>query len=973
MRIFARILAAIAIAAFAVGPVSAATATNASTYVAQAGTTGSLSGTALDETGAPVTGAAVVVRAGSTTYQTTTDAKGAFSIENIAPGLYTISVRKPGFDAAIQPDFAVFAGENDKVSVTMHTATLTSLRTIATVRTAGRGTFNTSTASVNTVSSQVFADQAQPQVTRVLNQIPGVQISLPQTSGNGAVPGAITFPNIRGALSNETATLIDGHPLSVGTYGDYVTTFLNSFMLSGADVIKGPGAMSPETNYAIGGTVNFRTKDPTLKPTPDYTIGVTNHGGTYSNFGISDTIDKGRLGFVADVASINEASAVHGYQANYAPSGGVANWNGASGTVLNYNDSQVGIPGTASANYSSYQLYACCYTVDGDYNSTSELLKARYKFSGSTTATVSYLGSQTFANQNGNTSSQIEGTFDPNGLGKSPSTPLLITAIHPGGTDQEINNEPILQAEVSTTLGNDTILARYYHASIDRLVFQGNANPLQPTVVTQNLFGNNYKNGVSTNFNGPTQVAFFDHYNQAEIDKLAGLSFEYDHPIGDDDITFAVDQTNSTTTSYSQGVNVNTVKNSDQFGNAQLANPSVALPTGSGQLFTTYLLRGRAVLGQKLTGTLSLYDNTYRNTYPVSCVGGYYKCSVDGSNVTFQTSNTSHFDERLGLEFRPRTNLAVRFSAGSAIAPPYLKLLSQVPSLSYNSNLGVATLTQINNDLQPETAFGYDLGASLGLNDHVTFVSADLYLTNLYNHFITSYAPSPYTCGSLPVGSSSCPGYAGANTPIFYAKSDNLNNARFEGFELSIKRTPEYGFGYELSGAMQRGYAYNLPTCFYAINKSAPNCASLYQTNLAIIPGQNFTGYAYGPPSKGQYAGLGYNGFSNQNIPYLQGNVEVNFHAKNGLYAAFGETLYGKNNSLNEPPFGVAYASVRYPVSKTIALQVSGDNIFNAYSGLFPLQGQGVAIPLANGTMGATQANVLGPATYRFVLTKALP
>gem|GEM_PF-3907958 len=71
--------------------------------------------------------------------------------------------------------------------------------------------------------------------------MPGLQISFPSNSANAAAPGSITIPNIRGATAYETASLIDGHAISVGQYGDNVTTFLNSFLFSEAEVIKGPG------------------------------------------------------------------------------------------------------------------------------------------------------------------------------------------------------------------------------------------------------------------------------------------------------------------------------------------------------------------------------------------------------------------------------------------------------------------------------------------------------------------------------------------------------------------------------------------------------------------------------------------------------------------------------------------------------------------------------------------------------------
>ena len=103
-------------------------------------------------------------------------------------------------------------------------------------------------------------------MTYVLDQIPGMQISYPGSAANGASTGAITFPNIRNGLSYETATLIDGHPLSVGLYGDYVTTFLESGAAAVGRSHQGPGATAPQVNYAINGTVNFRTKDPRRRP-----------------------------------------------------------------------------------------------------------------------------------------------------------------------------------------------------------------------------------------------------------------------------------------------------------------------------------------------------------------------------------------------------------------------------------------------------------------------------------------------------------------------------------------------------------------------------------------------------------------------------------------------------------------------------------------------------------------------------------
>src|SRR5579884_355639 len=245
---------------------------------------------------APVTGpvaGATITLTGPQSYTATSDAHGQYTVPAVAPGIYTVTVTRAGFQTGREDDFAVVAGTPATLNVQLAVPTLTTLRTIGSTRTTfSRAAFNTSSASVNVVTTQAFIDQGQPQVRNVLNEQPGLVISLPATSGNGAAPGAITFPNIRGGLSFETASLIDGHPVSVGAYGDYVTTFLSPYVLGSIELVKGPGALAPEVNYAIGGTVNFRTLDPTRTPSGYETFGIDSFGGQFSNVGYSNTFGK---------------------------------------------------------------------------------------------------------------------------------------------------------------------------------------------------------------------------------------------------------------------------------------------------------------------------------------------------------------------------------------------------------------------------------------------------------------------------------------------------------------------------------------------------------------------------------------------------------------------------------------------------------------------------------------------------------
>jgi TonB dependent receptor len=317
----------------------------------------------------------------------------------------------------------------------------------------------------------------------------------------------------------------------------------------------------------------------------------------------------------------------------------------------------------------------------------------------------------------------------------------------------------------------------------------------------------------------------------------------------------------------------------------------------------------------------------------------------------------------MGLEWRPHNDLAVRFAAGSSIAPPFLYDISRpngaITIPAQGSQPPIATQTINSGNLRPETAFGYDLGADYALHDHVTFARADLYETNLFGQFLNE----TYIQGACPISKCGAPGYI-----LAVSQYTNLANARYEGIELAVRRIPRgQGWGYVLQGSTQRGYAYNLPSNFYCSftpTAKTPCNPSTYNTNLNIVSGQNYQGEYIN--NKGSLT----SGVSNQSVPYLQGSAQVNYHLRNGAFALFGETLLGKNNSFNRPPFGVAFASLNYPINRTISVQASGTNIFNTYSSLFPVYGGGVTVPLTNNLQAGTVGNVLGPARYTFQLIK---
>lgn len=977
-----RILTVVALALGLVGPVSIGTVyAQTAAPAAATQTSGNVQGSIRDNSGGPVANAKVTL-SGPSTQSTKTDAAGAFSFANVTPGLYTVTASKAGYETASQPELAVLAGQTQSLTVVMPTVSFSSLRTIATVRAAGRGTFNTSPASVSVVSSQTFALRGADQVAHVLDAVPGLQISVAGNGVNGASPGAVTFANIRAARSYETSTLIDGHPLFVGDYGDYVASFLNPFMFSNVETVKGPGATVPQVNFALGGTVNFQTKDPTAYPDAQFVFSGSSYGGSSEDFSFSNTF--GKLGIMAAYANLNTGSPFRNQNFYFSNGTFYFNANGKPSSFYAGTGTPQTVPSTAGGTVytktnTTISAFGCCLPVNAFLANQSELLKLRYSFSPSTSLTFSYLGNQARADQFGNNGDVQYYTFQP-----SAGAPAYTGSIKPGTQipvvfgytslfDYETNNEPMLQTEFRTTVGNDTLIGRYYHAGIVRLQYQGPNDPSQPESDVFTFWGNQTaatKYGqYAAAFNGqPMQVQDYEYYRATEQDKIDGYSAQYQHPVGDGDLlTLAFDGSKGQSASYS-------FSGSSGPGKA-VPNPSVSIPEGSNQVFSTIMLRGQHRFSGKLNATLSLYSNRYQTTTNNKPQSGANACNFDGTNCVFQTQTSSHFDERLGLEWRPGVDWAVRASAGSSIVPPYLGLLTaQTSSLPFNTTINDTYEkfgTYKNPNLKPETAFGYDFGFDRRL-PWQTSISFDAYLTNMFNGYFQQLFPTGFTCATP--GYCAGPQAGNANVPIYASQNANMSNARFEGLELDVRRAPTVGFGFDLAASTQRGYAYNLPACFYSntIVKGKVDC-SKYTTNLNIIAGQNFTG---GANFMGAFNSV-YNssvtastGISaqNQSVPYLTGNVMLSYAFRNGVYAEVGDTLLGKNNSYNEPPFGIGYASLRVPVTSTMAVQVSGDNIFNAYPGLFPVAGAGVPIPLAGGGLAATNANVVGPARYQLTL-----
>ncbi len=900
-----------------------------------------IAGTVRDRDGAPIAGATVEL-SGPVRSTRTSDSKGAFTFVNLAPGSYSLTVNKGGYQAGGLDD-VVLSGASSAadVTVTLEPATMSSIRQIAHVVANARGTFNSSSAAQTFVSGAQFKDAGQVQINRVLDRVPGI-VSARSGGTNAAVPGAIMSPNVRGALDYEKETLLDGHPLINGRFGDYPIMFVNSFLLDGVEIAQGPTANAAQINYGIGGTINFRTAQPTRTPMGDLLVGTDGYGGTYSNARYSGTSANGKFAWVADYAAYGTRGPLDGYASQVAlPAGSTLAGYGTLGNTtsqfpVNGAKGPYPLPNVRGNPANAYAtLLACCQTVTSSYLNHGELAKVRYAFSTATSATVTYLGLQSQYDGTASSFTQLYSTFAPGsayaggaGAPQSGQQILLNAATQIPGR-RLIDNEPVIEAELRTALREDSLLARFYGAALDRFTVNPLDNPAGAyTTAPMTLYGTAPVNDIPTTFNGASAAVTIPaaYFQQGEVDQLRGESLQYNHPIGVNLLTFSFDRTTYLTNAYQ------TTGSASSPG----GNVSAPIPAGSRQDFTTYLLRALWELGPKTELTAANYFNVYQSRFTTAR-------NPDGTFV-FQTATRVHDDPRVGLSYHPGPDVSLRLTAGSAVAPPYVQLLdglSQTPAQVYTPGATSVTIAQNSGGLLPETSFGYDVGGDWRFRDGAV-LSADAYLTELRNQFVGTVTPA----GTFTPPGSSSP------IPVFVSTNANLGRARFEGIQMALRKEPPVGVGFVVSGALQRAYPYGVDPAFYATS------AGPYTTNLGVLPGVNFIG-----DNKPFF-----NGISNKSEAYAQGFAQIDRRWPHGQYLALGLTYYGPNNTYNVPAFAVMNGTYRLSIAPQTTLQLSADNMLGSYPSPWIAAGAGIPAPLIDGQTGLRNLVPYGPAAVHLQL-----
>jgi len=929
--------------------------------IAGAQTLATVQGHVRTSSGQPISGALVALE-GPIHASVKTDDQGAFVLTGVTPGIYALRISKAGFTEFVRNDLSVLGGTNATVDAALTASSFSSLQVIGQVSSTSSGKIpiNETPAALQIIPVQAYVDQGSLQVTKLLEEAPGVTLTSNVAGGgsNNASLGAPEYPQLRGALYYETESLIDGHPVSVGALGTFNPLLVLPALLQNVEIAEGPGSMPDEINYAIGGTINYRTLEPTLQRLDSFTVGTDQYGGIDTALRATGSLLENKVEYALAYGTVGTPGPLQNY-----PIAGSQIWLAFGKAPWTLNGQQVfGIPvfitpsqtpnfvGGPGTSHFSEPLYLCCTPASTAYDARAELGKLRFNFSQQTTLTLSYLGGQSGQNYTGTIlGSGVPlvnfSTFDPP-AGYSGSVPSGISI--PFDTQANTNyyeylQQNLFQAELRTSIGANTLLARAY-SGYDSTIAE-DYTPGTPANLTENAWG-----GIALCPPGDANVIIacltpggtpaaptLDYFNGQQVtlgtadsanytiltDHVRGYSLEADRLVGEVLLTLSADRANH---------------DSYEFALSPTTPNTVVLPPGSGQQFTT--LMGRALV--QFTNDLSMTVGTYMTSYASHYTGN--------GGTTWSDATHTQTIPRLALLWHQNSDSIWRFSAGGSIAPPYISLLSSPGTTPVHDPPGAAQgyfINANNGQIAPEQAFGADLGYDRRLFPTLRF-STDFYFTHLRDMFLTETSQQgTYTATTGPS--------AGVAEPLYVTQTANLGNARYEGVEMHLEDAPRAGLGFKLQGSLQRAFAYGLTPAFYSTT------AGPFTTNLGVIPNINF-----------QASGNGFNAISPGRIPYSQGYAELNFRTPRGFLALLGCTYFGPNNSFNEPAFEVLNASLRFPVFRDAWVQLSADNLSDAYGNPYMALAGGVPVPLINGKLGAIAGSNVGPTSFQLQLHESV-
>jgi len=228
--------------------------------------TATINGTVMDPSGAPLPGAAVILKNVATNVEgtTSTNSSGSYLFVNIVPGRYTLKVSKVGFATATKAEFELAVDQTITLDFGMHLGPVAETVTVEAQATS----LQTSSSELGTVIGRRAVDNLPlngRNFTQLLNLTPGVStVNTSQNSTNqqfaGNTVGSFSFPSINGQSNRSNLFLLDG----LNNQESFASTYSVPPIIDDIQEFK-VDSHNDEAQFGgvLGGVVNVVTKSGT--------------------------------------------------------------------------------------------------------------------------------------------------------------------------------------------------------------------------------------------------------------------------------------------------------------------------------------------------------------------------------------------------------------------------------------------------------------------------------------------------------------------------------------------------------------------------------------------------------------------------------------------------------------------------------------------------------------------------------------